>query len=83
LAINRSTLIALQIFQVDFGPPMSAVANSKALRVVNFTIGLALLVRLSPKHGCLPEKPAGVRTAVQLLGKKQPALRIICQAAFA
>jgi hypothetical protein len=62
---------------------MSAVANSKALRVMNFTIGLALLVMLTPKHGCLPEKPAGVRTAVQLLSKKQPAFRVTWQAAFA
>jgi hypothetical protein len=62
---------------------MSAVANSKALRVMNFTIGLALLVMLTPKHGCLPEKPAGVRTALKLANKKQPALRFCCQAAFA
>ena len=52
---------------------MLGIANSQTLRTVNFIVGLALLVMLFPKHGNLPEKPAGVRTAVELVSKKDRA----------
>ena len=62
---------------------MLGIANSHTLRTVNFIVGLALLVMLSPKHGSLPEKPAGVRTAVELVSKKKTALRaVVLEAAF-
>ena len=40
------------------------------LKSVNFTVGFALVVMLFPHHGELPEKPAGVRTAIELISKK-------------
>ena len=43
---------------------------------VNFAAGLALLVMLFPHHGKLPEKPAGVRTAIETIAKK-PSLRTV------
>jgi hypothetical protein len=49
---------------------MREIANSPTLKTVNFIVGLALLVMLCPKHGIPPEKPAGVRTAIELVGKK-------------
>jgi hypothetical protein len=48
--------------------------TSSALKTVNFTVGLALLVMLYPIGGKLPEKPAGVRTAIEMVSKKQAAL---------
>jgi tryptophan 2,3-dioxygenase len=56
---------------------MLEIANSQKLRTVNFIVGFALLVMLFPKHGHPPEKPAGVRTAIELVGKKQSALRSV------
>ncbi len=53
---------------------MTHRTTSSALKTVNFTVGLALLVMLYPIGGKLPEKPAGVRTAVEMISKK-PALR--------
>jgi hypothetical protein len=49
---------------------MARTATSNATRIVNFTIGCALLVMLFPHHGQLPQKPAGVRTAIELVAKK-------------
>jgi len=54
---------------------MLEIATSPTLKTVNFIVGLALLVMLFPKHGNPPEKPAGVRTAIELVSKKQSALR--------
>lgn len=53
---------------------MTHQTNSSALKTVNFTVGLALLVMLYPIGGKLPEKPAGVRTAIEMVSKKQSAL---------
>ena len=53
---------------------MTHQTNNSALKTVNFTVGLALLVMLYPIGGKLPEKPAGVRTAIEMGSKKQSAL---------
>ena len=53
---------------------MTKTATSQALKTVNFTVGFALLVMLFPHHGQLPQKPAGVRTAIEMVSKK-PSLR--------
>ena len=53
---------------------MTHQTTSSALKTVNFTVGLALLVMLYPIGGKLPEKPAGVRTAIEMVSKKQAAL---------
>ena len=49
---------------------MTRKHTSQLLKPVNFMVGFALLVMLFPHHGELPEKPAGVRTAIELIGKK-------------
>lgn len=54
---------------------MRHIANSNALKTVNFIVGFALLVMLAPKHGVPSDKPAGVRTAIELVGKKQSSFR--------
>lgn len=38
--------------------------------LVDFAVGLALLVSLCPMGDKLPEKPAGFRTAIELLDKR-------------
>lgn len=43
---------------------------SHNLGLVNFTAGLALLLMLHPIHGHMQVKPAGVRTAIELVRKK-------------
>ncbi len=53
---------------------MTKITTSQAQKTVNFTVGLALLVMLYPIGGKLPEKPAGVRTAIELVSKKQSAI---------
>ncbi len=53
---------------------MTHRTTSSALKTVNFTVGLALLVMLYPIGGKLPEKPAGVRTAIEMVSKKQSSL---------
>lgn len=49
---------------------MTRTSTSQMLKSVNFIVGFALVVMLFPHHGELPEKPAGVRTAIELIGKK-------------
>lgn len=49
---------------------MRRIASIKAIKTVNFAVGFALLVMLSPHHGQPPEKPAGVRTAIEAASKK-------------
>ncbi|MFN0218127.1 MAG: hypothetical protein ACKVP4_04835 [Hyphomicrobium sp.] len=51
-------------------------------KTVNFTVGLALLVMLSPVRGEPPMKPAGVRTAIEAIAKK-PSLRTVACANIA
>lgn len=53
---------------------MARKINISAIRTVNFAVGCALLVMLFPHGEKLPEKPAGVRTAIEMIAKK-PALR--------
>jgi len=48
--------------------------TSKTIQTVNFAVGFALLVMLSPHDGMLPEKPAGVRTSIELIANK-PSLK--------
>lgn len=55
---------------------MTAKINSSMTKAVNFTIGLALLLMLFPVGGKTSGKPAGVRTAVELIANK-PTLRKI------
>lgn len=62
---------------------MTKPATSQALKSVNFTVGLALLVMLYPIGGKLPEKPAGVRTAIELVSKKQASLTPVLEIAMA
>jgi hypothetical protein len=54
-------------------PAMSALTTSQTIKQVNFFTGFALLVMLFPHGGKLPEKPAGVRTAIELVSKKTSA----------
>lgn len=49
---------------------MAAITTSQTTRIVNFTIGFALLVMLFPLPGKIVEKPAGVRTAIEMVAKK-------------
>ena len=53
---------------------MQSTTTSFRTNAVNIIAGFALLVMLFPHHGKLPEKPAGVRTAIEMISKK-PALR--------
>ncbi len=57
---------------------MARSAQTKSLQIVNFTVGCALLAMLFPFGEKLPEKPAGVRTAIEMIAKK-PALKAIAQ----
>lgn len=49
---------------------MTQHTNSQTLKAVNFTVGFALLVMLFPVPGKSVEKPAGVRTAIEMVSKK-------------
>lgn len=49
---------------------MRSITSIKAIKTVNFTVGLALLVMLFPLPGKPAGKPAGVRTAVEMVSKK-------------
>lgn len=53
---------------------MKSQTTSYRTNAVNIAAGFALLVMLFPHHGKLPEKPAGVRTAIEMITKK-PSLR--------
>jgi hypothetical protein len=49
------------------------------VRILNALAFLALFVTLFPTGGKLPEKPAGYRTALELLDKRgQSPLRTMC-----
>ena len=50
---------------------------------VNIAAGFALLVMLFPHHGKLPEKPAGVRTAIEMISKKPSLLQPSAEAVAA
>lgn len=51
---------------------MRATEHNTVSKAVNFAAGIALLLMLAPHGAELPEKPAGVRTAVELIGKGTP-----------
>lgn len=51
---------------------MKGTEHNTVSKAVNFAAGIALLLMLSPHGAQLPEKPAGVRTAVELIGKSKP-----------
>ncbi|MEQ1716683.1 MAG: hypothetical protein ABL907_11970 [Hyphomicrobium sp.] len=55
---------------------MARFTTKATTGTVNFAAGVALLVMLFPVHGKLPEKPAGVRTAIEMIAKK-PSLRAV------
>ena len=61
---------------------MARAANSPTQQISNFLVGVALLVMLYPIGGKLPQKPAGVRTAIETIAKK-PALRLAALAGVA
>ena len=50
--------------------PVTQHTTSQTLQMVNFTVGFALLVMLFPVAGKAVEKPAGVRTAIEMVSKK-------------
>ena len=50
--------------------PVTQMTTSTRTQIVNFTVGFALLVMLFPHGDKLPDKPAGVRTAIELVAKK-------------
>ena len=49
---------------------MTQHTPSQTLKTVNFTVGFALLVMLFPMAGKTLEKPAGGRTAIEMMSKK-------------
>lgn len=49
---------------------MSQSLTTKAQKSVQIVAGLALLVTLFPIHGVSNTKPAGVRTAIEMISKK-------------
>ena len=49
---------------------MTQHTTSQTLKTVNFTVGFALLLMLFPVSGKTVEKPAGVRTAIEMVSKK-------------
>lgn len=49
---------------------MTQHTTSQTLKTVNFAVGFALLVMLFPLAGKTVEKPAGVRTAIEMVSKK-------------
>lgn len=49
---------------------MTQYTTSQALKTVNFAVGFALLVMLFPLANKAVEKPAGVRTAIEMVSKK-------------
>lgn len=44
--------------------------NSSKIQAANFIAGFALLVMLFPHGDKLPEKPAGVRTSIEMIANK-------------
>lgn len=61
---------------------MTRRTRNLKLQMVNFTVGFALLVMLFPHGNKLPEKPAGVRTAIEMISKK-PSLRTVASGLIA
>ncbi len=59
------------------------MTTSTRTQIVNFTVGFALLVMFCPHHGQVPPKPAGVRTAIELVAKKTEVRAIQTNAAAA
>lgn len=53
---------------------MTSKASSTVTKTVNFAVGFALLAMLFPVGGHYLGKPAGVRTAVEMIANK-PSLR--------
>ena len=49
---------------------MTKKINSSKIQAVNFIAGFALLVMLFPHGDKLPEKPAGVRTSIEMISNK-------------
>ncbi len=65
-------------------PGVTQKLTSPAIKTMNFIVGFALLVMLSPIGGKLPDKPAGVRTALELVDKRgaKPTIPMIQTAAL-
>ena len=64
-------------------PAVTQSKTSPVQKTVNFIVGAAMLVMLFPMGGKLPEKPAGVRTALELVSKKQSAFQTLTYSAQA
>ena len=61
---------------------MMKYMTSSRIHAVNFVTGFALLVMLFPHGAKLPDKPAGVRTSIEMIANK-PSLRADIVAAIA
>lgn len=53
---------------------MTTQMTSSRIHKVNFITGFALLVMLFPHGDKLPDKPAGVRTSIEMIANK-PSLK--------
>ncbi len=60
----------LQTGAATRGDTVTRTSPSQTLAPINFIVGIALLVMMAPLHGEMPQKPAGVRTAIELISKK-------------
>lgn len=49
---------------------MTRRVDNYTIKAVNFVIGVALLAMFCPHHGRVAEKPARVRTAIEMASKK-------------
>ena len=54
--------------------PMTKIATKSSITAINFMVGMALVVMLFPHGGKPAAKPAGVRTAIEMLDKRGPKL---------
>lgn len=54
---------------------MTSLATNPRIFFLNLIAGIALEVFLFPIGGNLPPKPAGMRTAIEMLDKRSPAVR--------
>ncbi len=51
---------------------MQRMITTRTVLALNFAVGVALVVMLTPHGGKPCDKPAGVRTALELLDKRGP-----------
>jgi hypothetical protein len=61
---------------------MQQLISQRTILAMNFAVGVALVSMLSPHFGKPCDKPAGVRTAMELLEKRPKAVAIFEVAAL-